>query len=200
MPGAPCPMPRESAARAVLPQPAPSRQPRRTRIVGAQVLRSSRCRSAPSPLTAARDTAARPARVSSSAIAALQRLGIDPHRHSRLDPQVDPSARLLGKVDATKSLDAAPQESDVVLGAAAARDAVELFGGRGIDEHSAVALDVEHALHVEHIEGVVVAEGDRPRALAERTVLSRNSNRMRLSLRRTQVKNTFGIPVYASTA
>ena len=45
--------------------------------------------------------------------------------------------------------------------------AVQRRGRCGIDEHPAIAIDVEHALHVEHVDGVVVAECHGSRALAQ---------------------------------
>ena len=73
----------------------------------------------------------------------------------------------IGEIDLAEFLDAALQEPDVVLGRQQVPVGIEGCGRARVDVDAPEALDVQQPIDVQHVERVVVAEGDGTRQLAE---------------------------------
>src|SRR6266550_8546954 len=98
---------------------------------------------------------------------AFQRFPINPDGFPGDNPYVDASRILIRKVDLTKLVDALLEKPSVVLGRQDALVAVKQLRSGGIDVYPPVSLDIERALDVQHVQGVVPTERDRARTLPE---------------------------------
>ena len=86
----------------------------------------------------------------------------------RLQPQVDPSRRLVREVDDRQPARALDEEPGIVLRRERVAVRVEIAGPLGVDVDLAVALHRQQRVDVEDIQFAVPAEGDRARPRAER--------------------------------
>src|SRR5215471_627034 len=96
-----------------------------------------------------------------------KRSRIGPCRAATLETQVDLPGPLVREVDRAEALDALTEERRVALGFEQSLVAIEKLRGRGVDVDAPIPLDIQHALHVQHVQLVVPAEGHCSGALAE---------------------------------
>ena len=97
-----------------------------------------------------------------------ERIAVDQTGAADREPQKDPAGGLIREIDFGKVLQAMSQEVRVVLRPQQAGVGVKRCGRGRIDIHPAVALDVEHAFDVQHVQHAVAAESDRARTFARR--------------------------------
>src|SRR5260370_25269839 len=97
----------------------------------------------------------------------MQRFTVDPGHSAAVQMQVDALCALSGEIDVVEFLEATAQKAAILLRRQQLPGGIDGLRIPRVDVDAAVALDVEHAAHIQYVESRAVAEGNRTRAIAE---------------------------------
>jgi len=123
-----------------------------------------------------------------------QQRAIDQCRATANQTQVDSPAPLLGEYHLTKAADTLFQETQVVMRLQTASVGIQRLGTACLDIDAAEALDVEQPRHVQHVNGVVGAEGNRSRYVTKTDTVVQEFEMNALVTAANPSEKTLGMP------